>query len=122
MRLICKIFMDKWGVRWQRLTTCRQTKLWKASPGCLGKNILKLDRQTVGLILQALIGHNYLNYHRSIVDQSHSSVCRFCEEEREEFTHLVLARERQDCFQDQPPNLAGIIRFIKVDRIDKALD
>ncbi len=97
-------------------------------PRLFGENIVILDRQTVGLILQALTGHNYLNY----LNQSNSSLCRFCEEEHEEFPPLVLkcpalARERLDSFHDlqlqsQPPNLAGIIRFIKVDHIVKALD
>ncbi len=93
---------------------------------------------TLSLIPQALTGHNYLNYHEMIVGNIHSDCsaencrfCRFCRDKHKEFYHLAcecdaLAGERLDSFwelqpPDCPPDLAGLVRFIHVNRIGMAL-
>ncbi len=72
---------------------------WISKPGIMGKQIQMLRRATLSNVIQALTGHNYLNYHGSQMDRSLSETCRFCGEGREEFIHLAhecpaLAKER----------------------------
>ncbi len=125
------LFYDKWKTRWSDLSTCRQTKFWLEDPGCLGDALARLDRLTLSLALQAITGHNYLNYHHNMGNSS-EQICRFCGESREEFIHLAcecpaLARVRLDTvrghqFNRKPLDLRGLVRFMKMDRIGKAME
>ncbi len=130
-QLVKKIFTTKWTEHRKDIPTCRQTKYWIETPGSLPHWVIRVSHSTLSLILQALTGHNYLNYHEKIVGNIHSDCCRFCRDKHEEFYHLTrecnaLARERLDSFWELqlpgcPPDLAGLVRFIHVNRIGMAL-
>ena len=92
----------------------------------------RLDCLTLSTVLQALTGHNYLNYLHYIAGNFSKQNCRFCGEGREEFIHLVcgcpaLAMERLGSVRGlwlsrNPPDLYGLVRFTKVNCIGKALE
>ncbi len=84
-REIKNLFYGRWKVRLTHLLTCCQTKFWLEDPGSLGDALAHLDRITLGLALQAMTGHNYLNYHHNIVGNISEQICQFCWEEHEEF-------------------------------------
>ena len=51
------------------------TKFWLEDPCSLGDAQARLDRPTLGLALQAITGHNYLNYHHNIVGNISEQIC-----------------------------------------------
>ncbi len=131
-RAIQGLFHDRWREHWKHHTTCRQTKYWIDDPGSIGDATACLDRLTLSTVLRALTGHNYLNYHHHITGSISKQSCRFCREGREEFIHLAcecpaLAMEclgsvRGLWLSRNPPDLYGLVRLTKVNRIGKALE
>ncbi len=130
-QLVKKIFTTKWMEHWKDIPMCWQTKYWIQTPGSLPHWVIRLSRSMLSLILQALTGHNYLNYHKKTVGNIHSDRSRYCRDKCEEFYHLTrkcdaLAWERLDSFRelqlpDCPPDLTGLVRFIHVNHIGMAL-
>ncbi len=129
--LIESFFHNRWS-RWlQQLNSCCQTKIWTSTPGIMGKEVNLLGCATLSTVIQALMGNNYLNYyHCSKVDKFPTEVAVFCGEEHKEFVHLerecpALAREclasMHNLQLSTPPNLTSLVRFMKVDRIAKAM-
>ncbi len=59
-------------------------------PGTVSRLIRDLARDTLSVVVQALMGHYYLKYLRHKVDSYSSQDCGFCCEGCEEFMHLVL--------------------------------
>ena len=125
------LFQNKWQIRWKNLSSWRQTKFWISKPGIMGKQIQMLGQATPSNVIQALTGHNYLNYHCSQMDRSLSETCRFCGEGHEEFIHLTcecpaLAKDRLEHIYElqlsTPPNLASLVRLMRVNRIAKAME
>ncbi len=95
------LFYDRQKMKWTCFSACRQTKFWLEDHSSLGDALACLDHRTLGLALQAITGHNYLNYHHNIVGNISEQIYQFCWEEHEEFIHLVckcpaLARVCQD--------------------------
>ena len=88
-RAIPDLFHNRWRERWKHLTTCHQTKYWIDDPSSIGNATADLDHLTLSIVLQALIGHNYLNYHHHIAGNFSEQICRFYKEECEEFIHLL---------------------------------
>ncbi len=108
-------FQNKWQIRWKNLGSCRQTKFWISKPGIMGKQIQMLGRATLSNVIQALTGHNYLNYHCSQMDRSLPETCRFCGEGHEEFIHLArecpaLAKELAVCYW--MPSSGNIVKWV----------
>ncbi len=68
--LIEIFFHNRWSSRWKQLNSCRQAKFWISELGILGKQIFRWVTQST--VIQALTGHNYLNYHCSKVNRSHA--------------------------------------------------
>ncbi len=96
----------------------------------MGKDVNLLGCATLSAVVQALMGHKYLNYHCSKVDKFPTENCCFCGEEHREFVHLVLecpalTREHLASIHNlqlsTPPNLASLVGFTKVDHIAKAM-
>ncbi len=94
-RAIQDLFHERWREHWKHLTTCRQAKYWIDDPGGIGDAMARLDRLTLSTVLQALTGHNYLNYHHHIAGNFSERKCRFCGEGCEEFMHLVCEDPRE---------------------------
>ncbi len=120
-RAIKDHFYDSWTERWRHLATCQQTKYWIDVPGSISDAGSCLDCTTLSIVLQAITGHNNLNYHHYIAGNLSEQFCRFCREEREEFIHLVcecsaltmecLASVQGLQLSRQPPNLYGLVRL-----------
>ena len=86
-------FRKKWLSRWQSSKECRQTKLWFPTLNeKLSKHLIKLNRVSLGRIVQGITGFNRLMYHESLVDKQIDPQCRLCEEEGEveSFYHVVV--------------------------------
>ncbi len=127
-RAIQDLFHEKWRERWKHLTTCHQTKYWIDNPGSLGDATARLDRLTLSTVLQALTGHNYLNYHHHIA--GNFSV------ERDVRSSYTLHASAQHLPQNaSTPYMASglveilqtsmvlcLVRFTKVNRTGKALE
>ncbi len=131
-RAIQDLFHDRWRECWKYLTTCRQTKYWIDDPGSIDNATARLDHLTLSTVLQALTGHNCLNYHHYIAGNISEQSHRFCREGCEEFIHLVckcpaLAMEHLSSIQGlwlrrNPPDLYSLVRLMKVNCIGKALE
>jgi hypothetical protein len=79
-----------WKIQWTDRPDCRQTKLWLPEPNRkLSRDILRLDRKTLSIIVQLITGHNYMNYHQAKTDPSVDPECRFCLEDDESSQHIV---------------------------------
>ena len=105
----CKTLIDShiykiWTDRWNRLTSCRQTRIFFKKPDrTKTKDLLKLNRSQLSNCVQLITGHNYLNRHNHIIDNTIPNSCRFCE--LETGSHLitsceVLWLERADAFKN----------------------
>ena len=75
-RAIQDLFHEKWRECWEHLNTCCQKKYWIDDPGSLGDATARLDCLTLSTVLQALTGHNYLNYHHHIAGNFSEQNCR----------------------------------------------
>ena len=72
------------------------------------KELLSKGGRMVGMVVRAITGHNALNYFCSKIDPDIDPNCRFCEEEEEEFWHLVTKcpvfhSVRNDIFCERDP-------------------
>ncbi len=132
-RAIQDLFHNRWRECWKYLTTCHQTKYWIDDPGSTGNATACLDHLTLSIVLQALTGHNYLNYHHHIAGNISEQNCRFCREGHEEFIHLAcrkceaLTTEHLGSvwglwLSRNPPDLYSLVRLTKVNHIGKALE
>ena len=96
---------EQWNKRWSDSIEYRQTKIWlpkfnrKFSKYCLHST-----REELGLLVNMITGHNWLNYHESLVSQGEvSPLCRFCKSTTEESWHIIgncdcFWQERQQAF------------------------
>jgi len=89
--------------------------------------IIKHDRSDIGLLMRWITGHNFLRYHRSLLDKTGltSPMCRFCHTEPESAYHIILHcpafnDERRLILNIQHPNhdpttipISALLQFIK---------
>ena len=131
---ISAVMYKKWNQRWKSSTEFRQTNLFFSELDRKKSNILcKLDRKTLGLIVQAITGHNRLKYHESKVNGLEDSSCRFCQWEDETSAHLITEcpafwRSRMDIFghtlMDDLPEwkVSQLLIFIKKIKMKQLLN
>jgi ribonuclease HI len=82
---------QEWTRRWQGISEARQTKIFFPEPnGKITKRLLTYDKQTCGLIFRWTSGHSFHRYHNNLLypDKFVSPICRLCNENREESSHL----------------------------------
>jgi ribonuclease HI len=119
----------EWNEWWQHRQPCRQTKLvFKEVDLQKSKKIITHNRKEIGLFIRWFTGHNFLRYHRSLLDPSGqtSPLCRLCGKEAETAHHILfecveLADERLLILNIRPgevPNfndipLSNILSFIE---------
>ena len=131
----CKTMIDEyiyaeWNKRWAADPTCRQTRIFFPSVNKgVSKKLLALDRVTLSNCVQVITGHNFLNRHNSLIDNSHNKLCRLCELEPESGSHIitdceVLWPERADAFKqnfldpDVPKwDVWGLVNFLGSDSV-----
>ena len=99
----------QWTTEWQQLPTCRMTKIFFPNPDKnKTKKLLKHGRAYLRRIIECTTGHNNLHYLQSkIYPEDVSELCRFCEEEKETFDHLLnecpcFQQARFDILHNQP--------------------
>ena len=135
-----RVCIEKWTEAWIKRSDCRQTKLWFAVPDKMKSSLLmKHNRKEVGLFIQFITGHGWLNRHVALLDQAldtetsiERSRCRLCLEEEETPVHLVcqcfaLTVERVGIFgacnsAEHPPaswSPGQLLRFLKVPQINE---
>ena len=67
--------------------------------------LMELNREDLSVLVQAVTGHNFLNYHLNNTGRADSNKCRLCCEEKETTWHLftecpALAMKRREIFYD----------------------
>ena len=99
----------QWQQEWASSGMATHTKFFYycANPS-KAKFVYKLARLELGRFVRLITGHNNLNYFQHRIGLWGSHVCRFCQEDKETFTHLVtdcprLWKERRDTFLDRLP-------------------
>ena len=80
----------RWDHEWTQHTECRQSKLFQSSQDTdKAKQVMEWPRLKLGRYIRAITGHNNLLYHIHNMYNFISPICRFCNEENEEFYHLA---------------------------------
>jgi hypothetical protein len=78
-----------WPKRWRNSTDCRQTKIWLSSADQkLAKSLLQESRIELGIRIQFLTGHGWLQRHSWVINPSIDQLCRLCGEGDEDPDHL----------------------------------
>jgi hypothetical protein len=78
-----------WSKRWRNSSDCRQTKIWFSSADPkLAKSLLQKSRIELGIRIQFLTGHGWLQRHSGVVNPSIDQLCRLCGEGDEDPDHL----------------------------------
>jgi ribonuclease HI len=97
----------KWQQQWQAAADsegrlyCRQTKMLVPKiDRKMTKRLLLLPRVDVGRVVQLLTGHNYFNYHVSLIQPEQSALCRFCWSSAETSYHLLCECPRLRGFRE----------------------
>ncbi len=99
-----EITEETWNIRWlAQKDKYRQTKLWFPKRDMAKSKIIvkNLDRGEIGLMVQAITGHNFLKRHEAIITPGKDPMCTLCKEKEESFHHLVedcpaLLRQRRE--------------------------
>lgn len=116
-----------WTAQWCADTTCRQTKLWLPQPNtAYFKNIMKHDRATISLLVQAVTGHNHLNYHQYVCGKRADPLCRFCNKGTETFHHVatecqVLREEVEGATKPDAGEMERLQSALSIERIREAM-
>jgi ribonuclease HI len=84
--------LDKWQENWTTKQKARQTKIICPTINLSkGKQAANLDRKDAGLYIRWVTGHNFLNYHKSLINKGETNpTCRLCGEEVESSSHLLF--------------------------------
>jgi len=121
--------LSEWNHWWQAQKEYRQTKkFFREVDLRRSRIILKQERSDIGLLIRWLTGHNFLRYHRSLLDKTGltSPMCRFCGTEPETAFHIILHcpafdKERRLILRIEQPDqdpadipIASLLRFIKL--------
>jgi hypothetical protein len=109
--IINKWVQTIWNRRWNSLKSCRQTKIWFVEPDQeTSRLLLHRSRIRLGIIIQFLTGHCWLNRHCQVIDPSVDPLCRLCFEGDEDPGHLwmecpALVAERSNIIRRYQPDL-----------------
>ena len=88
--LVNQAIKSEWRERWYQLKQARQTRIWFPSLNKkASKFLIKQPRKELGLMVQMITGHNFLNRHQSLINSDTSPTCRLCKEDDESAWHLI---------------------------------
>ena len=69
----------RWNRRWRATTSARQSRtLWPIADKNRSKQLLLCDRQEFGDLIRLFTGHNHLNRHKFLLEETDTEDCRFC--------------------------------------------
>lgn len=89
--------IDVWAHWWILEHPCRQTKIWFPIPDLKkSKQIMKLDRITLGRLIRWITGHVFLRRHQHIIDPWNFTdpFCRMCQLDTETPDHIITSCPR----------------------------
>ena len=99
-------YTQKWRQEWKSYAAARQTKIWFTKPDLRkSQKLLTRNRNTLGILVQFLTGHNKLQRHKNLQEKiSDPFSCRLCGSAEETSFHViaecpVLQRERMEIFK-----------------------
>ena len=126
--------ISRWTSRWKTEMPCRQTKLWCGGPRghiIKRKDLLKLNRNNLGMMVQVITGHNSLQRHLGLCYSDEEPTCRQCCEEEETSWHLIAecpawSRTRNDILGNfslgsPPKSTSKVLRFLRETSMDTLL-
>ena len=88
----------RWNRRWKSALTARQSRtLWPEVNKNRSKQLLLCARQEYGEMIRILTGHNHLNRHACLLEESETAECRFCLESEETSEHLLCECPALNC-------------------------
>jgi ribonuclease HI len=100
--------LDLWQKNWNRMDSCRQTKVFMPSVNLArAKSLCSLDRPAFGGAVRWITGHNHLRYQNRNAQtgtQDTDTLCRFCRASEETSGHFITEcdyfhKERGDIFK-----------------------
>ena len=132
---IDKFYYNKWKVAWLQYKFARQTKIWFQEPDQnKSKELLKMNRNKLSILVQFITGHNRLMRHCNLQDGIEDPYsCRFCLEDEETSYHLIaeclaLQADRWAVFQspstlEKHPtwSVKQLNMFLEVSKVGKML-
>jgi ribonuclease HI len=84
----------EWNQRWFQQTKCRQTKLFYPEIDLKkSQELIQLPRDQLSRIIRITTGHNFMNRHKAIIDNSLTNKCRLCQQNKEDSEHIVAECE-----------------------------
>ena len=129
--LVNQAIKSEWRERWYQLKQARQTRIWFPSLNKrASKFLIKQPRKELGLMVQIITGHNFLNRHQSLINPDTSPTCRLCKEDVESAWHLIgecpmLRGKRWEYlggpFLDNPPDWSPcrLLQFLHIAKISE---
>ena len=119
----------------------RQSKFFFKSPDLQkAYNLMRVDRRTLGTVIQFVTGHAFLKRHEDVVNANsdeHDTSCRLCNQGEETPFHLVMECEelfpaRRKLFRNQPDrssdpnctirwNARALVQFINLNDVSNLL-
>ena len=82
--------LAEWQHDWTSYNGGRQTKqFFPTLDKKKSSQLLTLSKTQLGRLTRLISGHNNLNYHMSLCNPGHTSLCRLCKTERETFFHFI---------------------------------
>ena len=84
-----------WTLRWESYKEARMSKQFYKHPcSSQAKQLLKMCREEITIIITTTTGHNDLRYHHSLRNPTIPPICRLCGLEDETFFHLFTTCPR----------------------------
>jgi ribonuclease HI len=88
--LAAEVTLQRWTKEWSNYAPCRQTRLFfPARDPSRSREILNNTRKDTGLLIRYITGHNFLMYHRSVINHDLDPLCRLCMEAPEDGNHII---------------------------------
>jgi hypothetical protein len=123
--------LNTWTEKWHSLWNCRQSKIFFPDPQpAVSKNLLKLPRKEVGMLVRAFTGFSYLGYPQFLVHPGVvNPTCRLCGEAREENHHIIKSCPAlvtlcmtilwHHILPDDDWSINGLISFLQMPQVAK---
>ena len=90
-RQINTIILRKWNESWKSRKDCRQTKIFFPEVDISkSAKFMKMSREHVSRIVRAITGHDFRRKHEGLVKNGGDTNCRFCREETESSSHIII--------------------------------
>ena len=122
----------KWMEQWEKGKTCRQTKAFLPKPDRRkSKKIGSYGKARIRELIEAITGHNNLNYLQAKIDTEIDPTCSLCLEGEETILHMINscpALERQ-LYELNIPKIQGdgeweveeLLKFLRIQAVEEMM-